>query len=181
MTMIRQFNWARNWKKKVAPHVDDPEAYFWLVAGMKWHVPTWQPEEGPHLIGRGSINGQRVVNGKLSWYQPWGRCHWIAPFAWVLGRRIYPDLRWGIYTGEIHTIAIGCEPDTENKRLIFDILNFKGQTAEESINQVEMMNPRLVWCPEGIFDPEIKQSFIQFKDGVGHFNPTAAHAVASVS
>jgi hypothetical protein len=73
-----QFNWSRHWKRKVEPYLDQPLVRASVELGMKLYDPEWTWEDGPHAIGRGGWNGQRVVKGKLSWYQPWHRCHWIS-------------------------------------------------------------------------------------------------------
>ena len=132
--MMRQFNFARHWRN-IEPHLEDRAVVIPLECGLKalnedreWGDPPW-------LEGRGPLNGQRAYLGKLSYYQPWGRCHHIAPFAWAIGRILFPDLEWGFLTSEFHSVAVGLEGgDIE---IVMDILNFKRMTAEESIDFVK--------------------------------------------
>lgn len=131
---MKQFNWSRNWKK-VEPHLNDPDVRFALHLGLKILNPYYEPGQPPWEEGRGPLNGQRAIKNKLSWYQPWGRCHWIAPFAWAIGQKIYPNLKWGFLTGDLHTVAVGLEND--EIEIVMDILLFKGRTAEDSIAQVK--------------------------------------------
>jgi hypothetical protein len=77
------------------------------------------------------MNGQRVEKNKLSWYQPWGRCHWISFFACAIGVLNYPELDWDFLTGHCHTVAVGNRRGEH--RVVMDILNFKRMTAEGSI------------------------------------------------
>lgn len=88
----------------------------------------------PWLCGRGQWNGQRVREGCLSWYQPWGRCHHIAPFCWALGHKLFPDLEWGFVSGEWHTVVIGWPDDTERPEWVMDILQFREWSAHESLD-----------------------------------------------
>jgi hypothetical protein len=128
---MRQFNWSRHWTTRVKPHLDDPRVKVTITMGMRLYDKNWQEEDGPHSIGRGSLNGQRVRRGALSWYQPWGRCHWIAFFACVIGALNYPHLDWRIYAGRTHTIAVG--EDHGQPAIVMDILHFTFMTAEESV------------------------------------------------
>ena len=103
---IVQFDWSRHWKKRVEPYLDLPLARAAIEMGMKLYDPNWTWEDSPHAIGRGALNGQRGVKGKLSWYQPWGRCHWIAFFACAIGVLNSPDLDWEFVSGDRHTVAV---------------------------------------------------------------------------
>lgn len=138
-----QFNWSRRWGE-VEPHLKDKEVRFWTTFGCRLLDKDWTEEDGPHWVGRGSINGQRVYKGKLSWYQPWGRCHWIAPFSWAIGKKLYPQLNWGFYTSDRHTIAVGF--DGLAPEICMDILLFKTNDASDSLCLVghprqKVMNP----------------------------------------
>jgi hypothetical protein len=128
---ITQFDWSRNWKKKVEPHLDKPLVRFSVELGMKTYDRTWTWEDGPHAVGRGKWNGQRVVPGKLSWYQPWGRCHWIAFFSCAIGVLNYPKLDWHFISGHCHTVPVGSW-NGDNK-VVMDILSYKMMNADESI------------------------------------------------
>jgi hypothetical protein len=69
---------------------------------------------------------------KLSFYELWGSCHFIAHFVKALAETAYPKKKWKILKGETHTVVID-EPLTT----VMDILNFKNITAEESLKWVE--------------------------------------------
>lgn len=128
-----QFNWSRNWKK-VAPHLSDKDVQFALILGLKLLNSYYEPGDPPWEEGRGIMNGQRAIKGKLSWYQPWGRCHHIAPFSWAIGKKVYPDLEWKFLTSDAHTVAVGMAGD--DIKIVMDILLFRDYTAEQSITMV---------------------------------------------
>lgn len=130
--LIKQFDFSRNWKKLVDPHLKDPFVKSLLNNGMiSYAGEWWTTDKQPSDIGRGKWNGYRVVKGKLSSYQPIGRCHWIASFVLGLAIRIYPNKKWHILSGDIHTVIVD-----KDKTMVFDILQFKHNTAEESIKLV---------------------------------------------
>ncbi len=131
MNTIIQFDWSRHWKKKVEPHLGNPLVRASVEMWMRELEPTWTWEDGPHAVGRGKWNGQRVTKYKLSWYQPWGRCHWISYFSCAIGVLNYPELDWHFISGHCHTVPVGSW--NGEHRVIMDILNFKTLTAEESI------------------------------------------------
>lgn len=145
---IVQFNWARNWKK-VEPYLNDKDVLKNLEFGMKNYYKKWKYENGPHAIGRGSLNGQRVVKGKLSWYQPRGRCHWIAPFSFAIGKKLYPELKWGYLTSDSHTIAVGLKEG--EIKIVMDILLFKQITATQSIAQVKEADHKICFRTKDVF------------------------------
>jgi hypothetical protein len=129
---IIQFDWSRHWKKKVAPHLSREAVKIALHAGMSLLDPDWQDGDAPYLLGAIPLRRTRVVPGKLSWYRPWARCHWIAFFSMTIGVLNYPDLDWRFLSGDCHTIPVGYGPDGE-PRVVMDILLFDEMTAEESI------------------------------------------------
>lgn len=133
----KQFNFARHWKNKIVPHLDDPGVVGALTLGLKLYDIDFDEGDPPWLCGRGQWNGQRVKEGCLSWYQPWGRCHNIAPFSWALGQKIYPNLKWGFASGEWHTVVIGWSEDWERPEWVMDILLFREKSAEESLDFVK--------------------------------------------
>ena len=145
---MKQFNWSRMWPK-VEPHLADPKVQSALDDGMSRLASWWKSGDPPWEEGRGPMNGQRAIRGKLSWHQPWGRCHWIAPFAWAIGKKLYPELKWCFLTSDIHTVAVGIK-DKEIV-IVMDILNFKGQSAEKSIEQVRTFDWKLCFSIEEMF------------------------------
>ena len=138
--LISQFNWSRHWKKKVEPHLDHPLVRASVEMGMTNLDPTWTWEHGPHAVGRGRWNGQRVTTNKLSWYQPWGRCHWISFFSCSIGVLNFPELDWHFISGHCHTVPVGSW--NGEQRVVMDILNFKRMTAEESIDLARRIVPK---------------------------------------
>ena len=109
----KQFDFARHWKAKIAPHLDDPDVVLALTFGMKLCDTNYRPGDPPWSCGRGPTNGQRAKKGCLSWYQPWGRCHYIAPFCWALGKKLFPELNWGFISSDLHTVVGGWSTDWE--------------------------------------------------------------------
>ncbi len=136
---IIQFDWSRNWRKRVEPYLDIPLVRGSVEMGMKTFDPKWTWDDGPHAIGRGSLNGQRVRENKLSWYQPWGRCHWISFFACAIGVLNYPIFDWHFLSGHCHTVVVGSW--NGEHRVVMDILNFKSMTADESIALATFVPP----------------------------------------
>lgn len=133
----KQFDFSANWRRKVFEHLDDSEVARCLTLGMKLLDINYEVGDPPWLLGRGPLNGQRARCGCLSWYQPWGRCHHIAPFCWALGQRSYPSLNWGFLSGELHTVVIGFEENWQEPDWVMDILLFKEKTAQQSIDFVK--------------------------------------------
>jgi hypothetical protein len=131
---VRQFNFARNWRKKIMPLLRKQSVEVALNFGMLLQGDDFKPGGAPWLHGRGPMNGQRAKEGSLSWYQPWGRCHYIAPFSWAIGRELFPKLQWGFITSDTHTVAIGYEEYWRHPMLVMDILLFQEKTAQESLD-----------------------------------------------
>lgn len=146
---MKQFNWRRKWPK-VEPHLNDPEVQDALDNGLRRRDKHWESGDPPWLVGRGRMNGQRTIRGKLSWYQPYGRCHWIAPFTWAIGKKLYPDLRWGFLTSERHTVAVGLKG--EEIKIVMDILAYHFDSAEKSIERVKEVDWKLCFSIEGMFN-----------------------------
>jgi hypothetical protein len=129
----RQYNFSRHWRKRIVPLLEHRGVLRVLTLGLKLHDIGYDQGDPPWLCGRGQWNGQRVKKGCLSWYQPWGRCHHIAPFCWALGKHLFPDLKWGFLSGELHTVVIGWSDDREQPDWVMDILLFREKTAQESL------------------------------------------------
>src|SRR5262245_822069 len=127
---VVQFNWRRHWKNKVAPHLHEELVEGSLDLGMRLLDPHWRRGDPPYLLGREP--GRRAIPGKLSWYRPWGCCHWIAFFSMAIGVLNYPWLDWRFVSGDLHTVPVGYGPD-EKPAVVMDILLFEGMTAEQSL------------------------------------------------
>ncbi len=125
-----QFNWRRQWRQKVEPYLLEHPVQTALDFGMFWLDHNWKRGDAPYLLG--SCISSRVVPGKLSWYRPTNRCHWIATFAMAIGIINHPNLQWGILSGDLHSVAIGCDRNG-TARVVMDILLFDTLSAGQSI------------------------------------------------
>lgn len=155
---VIQFNWRRNWKKLVVPHLMNEQVQAALDAGMSAYDPSWKRGDAPWEYGKSTLSPDGV-EGKLSWYQPAGRCHYIAPFSCVIGAIIYPELSWSILTNNRHSVAVGYWPNGEPK-VVMDILNFSWMTAEQSI---EFADPSI---PDEQYFALLRQQLIEEDDFV---------------
>ncbi|APZ93291.1 hypothetical protein [Fuerstiella marisgermanici] len=131
--MMKRFDFAGRWRGQIVPHLNDQEVAFTLTWGMQLLRPDYEDGNPPWHCGRGLPNGRSPREGCLSWYQPVGRCHHIAPFCWAIGRKIYPQLNWGFVSGEHHTVVIGYKADWQEPEWLMDILLFREKTAIESL------------------------------------------------
>jgi hypothetical protein len=125
-----QFNWRRNWKKKVEPHLQKDIVQECLDIGMTLMNRNWKRGDPPYLEGRDHFG--RVVRGKLSWYQPWGACHYIAFFSIAIGVLNYPHLDWRFVCGPLHTVPVGYDGQGE-PAVVMDILLFDLRSGAGSI------------------------------------------------
>lgn len=130
---MQQFDFAQNWRQRISPHLDKPGVVRALYLGMGLLDMRYRPGDPPWLLGRGPLNGQRARKRTLSWFQPWGRCHHIAPFSWAIGKELFPDLKWGFISSERHTVAIGFHDTWKQPEWVMDILLFRERTADESL------------------------------------------------
>jgi hypothetical protein len=153
---VTQFNWRRQWSKKVAPHLHHELVQDSLDLGMMMLDPNWQRGDQPYLLGGVPLHRRRVVTGKLSWYQVWNRCHWIAFFSMAIGVLNYPDLDWRFLSGDLHTVPVGYGPNRE-PRVIMDILLFDAMTADESL---ALCNEKVKGAPEGKGWNEIARLYV---------------------
>jgi hypothetical protein len=156
---MEQFDFARNWRKQIARLLDQPAVVRALTLGMGLQGDDYKPGNPPWLHGRGPLNGQRAKKGSLSWYQPWGRCHYIAPFSWAIGRALYPDLAWGFITSDAHTVAIGYHENWRQPEWIMDILLFRQKSAQESLDLAQSHGWKFyrslsLFAASFYFDPE---------------------------
>lgn len=132
---ITQFDWSRHWSKKVVQYLQDKAVRRALCSGLKRYDSNYKDGVPPFILGSIPCDERRVIEGRVSWYQPYGRCHYIAPFARAIGEKLYPQYRWGFLTSEKHTIAIGM--DGQEIRIVMDILLFRQYSAEDSISFVK--------------------------------------------
>ncbi len=128
-----QFDWKKEWNKKVKPHLDNPLVQLALDWGMKMYEPAWDCGEPPYLYGGIADSRRDPRKGTLRWYQPIGRCHAIAFFSIAIGVINYPELNWKFVSGDGHTIPVGYDEDGR-PRVVMDILLFDDFSAEESID-----------------------------------------------
>jgi hypothetical protein len=137
---LKQFNFSRQWESTIVPHLDDPDVETALTLGLKLHDINYYQGAPPWLCGRGILNGQQATKGSLSWYQPWGRCHHIAPFCWALGQKIFPELKWGFVSGDKHTVVVGWSKDWQQPDLVMDFLFFQERSAQASLDFANRQN-----------------------------------------
>lgn len=69
----------------------------------------------------------------FQWYQLISGCYWLAPWLGLLGARMFPNLEWSVVKGPHHSFAVGVNKKSEAK-IIFDIVGFRGRSAEELIS-----------------------------------------------
>lgn len=142
---MKQVNFSRQWTR-IADWLNDDDIRLALNFGLLCQNQEYKLGSPPWFEGRGPLNGQRARPGKLSWYQPWGRCHAIAPFAWAVCKRLYPKLTWAFLTSEDHTVAVGLNTEDQIQK-VGDILWFKNLTAEESVTFVNASPASLCFNP----------------------------------
>ena len=106
-----------------------------------------------------NLTTQESSGWYLSWYQPWGRCHHIAPFCWAIGRKTYSALKWGFVSGEYHTVVVGYSSDWQEPAWLMDILLFRENTTAESLAFVKSQE----WTFHGTL-PEYAASFFSDSD-----------------
>lgn len=130
----KQFDFSRNWRKQIAPILEKPAVNRALTLGLRLYDGSYERGDPPWLCGWGPLNGQRARRGCLSWHQPLGRCHHIAPFCWAIGRELHPELRWGFVSGDRHTVVVGYQDDWQEPELVMDILLFRRKSGQESLD-----------------------------------------------
>lgn len=130
----RQFDFARLWSSHVEYYLLEPEVESALELGMRMLDDNFDQGTPPWIRGRGVYNGQVARKGCLSWFQPWGHCHEIAPFCWALGKQMFPKLNWGFVTGDRHTVVVGWSEKWEEPDWVMDILLFREKSAEQSLD-----------------------------------------------
>ena len=140
-----QFNFKTNWNSLIKPMLYDNDLQDAIDEGVKQFAINetgshdgikWNSGDAPYELGRGPLNNQVAIEGELSWYQPWGNCHWIAPFTKRIGERLYPYLHWDILYGDIHTVSIGRNNETGSIMVVMDINYFSKYDVLDSINMV---------------------------------------------
>jgi hypothetical protein len=142
---IKQVNFQRLWPR-ISQWLNERDVTMALHFGLMCQNQHYEIGNPPWLEGRGPLNGQRARCGKLSWFQPWGRCHAIAPFARAICKRLYPGHVWGFLTSDIHTVVVGLDTEDRIKR-VGDILLFKELSAKESLAMVNRAPSSLCFNP----------------------------------
>jgi hypothetical protein len=130
MSRIIQYDWRGHWKKKVEPHLGNHLVQACLDFGMTQLDRTWKHGDAPYLLG--TVGSGRIIKGTLSWYQPLHRCHWISFFSMAIGVINYPELRWKMLSGDIHTVPVGYDANGA-AQVVMDLLLFDSMTAEQSM------------------------------------------------
>jgi hypothetical protein len=136
----RRFDFRRNWSKRIKPLLYHPIVNKCLSLGMKFTDMKYELGDAPWKLG--GPPARQPKPGSLAWYQPLHCCHSIAPFAWALGNALYPDLNWGFYSGDQHTVVLGYSTTPDNPEWLFDILLFRTLSSAGAIALVEKQNPQ---------------------------------------
>jgi len=126
-----------------------PDVQAALFFGM-WHQHNeylWN--HPPYRLGIIRQDRPEPKPHELSWYQPFGKCHSIVPFAWAIDRHLYQLLDWAFMTSDRHSIAIGSTGD--EMAMVADILCFDIQSAEESIRYTEELPYSVVTARKAIW------------------------------
>lgn len=138
-----QFNFARHWKRLVRPHLDDVVVQAELDKEMRRYCDMmnyqyhngrqflkWRHGDCPSCLCSSDYYCDNPIGGRksLSYYRPFGLCHWMAPFVQALARRIYPNDEWLVITGRLHSVVANRE-----RTIVFDILLFDEYTARKSL------------------------------------------------
>ena len=132
----KQFDFALYWNSRIVPLLDDKEVTFSLHFGLNIYDEDYESSDPPWILGLGREYGQRAEQRTLPWYQPEGLPHFIAPFCWALGKKLYPDLKWAFFTSDEHSVVVGLSNDGDRLEWVMDILNFSDLSAEESLAAV---------------------------------------------
>ena len=133
----KQFNFERNWEKKIAPLLDDPDVVQALDLGLRFYQSEFYEEAPANLRGYPLSPERRAARESLWWYQSWENSHWLAPFCWALGKKLYPQLKWGFASSSFHTVAIGWSEDWEKPERVLDILEFQSWSGQYSLDVVK--------------------------------------------
>jgi hypothetical protein len=138
-----QFDFARHWKRLVRPHLDDVVVQSELDKSMQRYcdmmnyehhngraVLKWKHGDCPSHFCCTDYYCEHPIGGRksLSYYRPYGLCHWMAPFVHALVRRIYPKDEWLVINGRLHSVVANRE-----RTVVFDILLFDEYTARKSL------------------------------------------------
>jgi hypothetical protein len=128
---MKHFNFSKDWQR-IIPLLEDKEVQFALNLGMAFENKNYKPGDAPYMSGRGIL--AKVKPKTLIWYQPEGRCHWILPFSFMLGRKIYPNMKSGILSGKLHSIGLLFKDDWQKPEWLLDILLFNKRKPKESFS-----------------------------------------------
>lgn len=110
---MKYYDLQRNWTRKIAPHLDDPEVVRVLrhdfkryghrdgcvtYRPRKWEVPAdWDTSDW-------RIMERRPGPMPRYWdYVCTGACHWLVNFSLMLAMRAEPDRPWRILSGYDHS------------------------------------------------------------------------------
>lgn len=165
-----QFDWKKEWNKKVKPHLENPLVQFALDWGMRMYTPAWKRGDAPYLYGGIADSSREPRKGTLRWYQPIGRCHYIAFFSMAIGVINYPELNWKFVIGKQHTVPVGYDENGQ-PRVVMDILLFDEYSAAESVDFAlsEKRDPSSGWKKAfEIFETDVASAIrkaLAYKDG----------------
>ena len=117
---IMQFDWSRNWKKKVEPYLDVDLVRVCLVPSTNVVRKGWQWAGGPYISSLTYPYGNINIKRNLSWYQSLYDARSMSFFAFAIGVLNYPELDWQFLCGPCHTVAAGVRGG--ETRVVMDIL-----------------------------------------------------------
>src|SRR5262245_41466534 len=86
-----QFNWRRNWDKKVAPYLQEELVRQSLDYGLSLQDPNWK---GDPPWAQGLDERYHIAKDTLAWYQLLCRSPKVPFFSMAIGVLNYPDLCW---------------------------------------------------------------------------------------
>lgn len=146
------FNFRRYWTKKVKPilfekdiqsilhyamlRIEESRNIECQESGLGDNCWTgyWNKHKIPYKMGGdGYWESRRTPQPhNVDWYRPIHYCWAIAPFCLILGRKIYPELKWKILSSKRHSVAVGFK--NNQPYMVFDILNFDCMSAEQILD-----------------------------------------------
>ena len=158
---LHVFDFARNWNLVLPHLKDSRaeaalDRGMQDLGKNRWRGRPWIPSEGPWEWSSMDVHWERAAeamcwydgecgddgyNAEMrthlpkpdtaAWYQVFGDCHYIAPWAAAIGRLVYPQLRWRVVRGLTHSTAWGRPSDDSDGGILFDILLFEDTTGDE--------------------------------------------------
>lgn len=118
---MRYYDLKKNWTRKVAPHLSNPDVIKALIENMdKFTFSRWGSHFTADMLPSqvDSCDWRCEHRGKEPrfWaYASHGKCHWLVNFNLELAKRVMPDRPWRIRTSQKHSTV------WDGGDLLFDI------------------------------------------------------------